>query len=161
MLKSKIPTRGTTVPAGLDWFHEIKHDGYGLIIQRDGKRVRLWTRNGRDWSDRFPLITEPALRNRNSSFVIDGEAVLLGVDGRSDFNGLHSRRHDDEVQRFCSSRSRTASLRPGLADLASGMVVVFCHTSPVSVDYRSIIFQKTGKPLPRRHDRHLRAIVDG
>ncbi len=36
--------------------------------------------------------------NRNSCFVIDGEAVLLGVDGRSDFNGLHSGRHDDEVQ---------------------------------------------------------------
>ena len=32
------------------------------------------------------------------SFVLDGEAVLLGVDGRSDFDGLHSRRHDDEVQ---------------------------------------------------------------
>ena len=41
---------------------------------------------------------EAALRNRNSSFVIDGEAVLLGVDGRSDFNGLHSRKHDDEVE---------------------------------------------------------------
>ena len=52
--------------------------------------MRLFTRNGHDWSDRFPLITEAALRNRNSSFVIDGEAVLLGVDGRSDFNGLHS-----------------------------------------------------------------------
>jgi hypothetical protein len=85
-----IPTRGTTVPAGKDWIHEIKHDGYRLIIQRDGRRVRLFTRNGHDWSDRFPLITEAALRNRNSSFVIDGEAVLLGVDGRSDFNGLHS-----------------------------------------------------------------------
>jgi ATP-dependent DNA ligase len=73
-------------------------DGYRLIVQRDGNRVRLWTRNGHDWSDRFPLIAEAALRNRNASFVIDGEAVLLGVDGRSDFNGLHSRRHDDEVQ---------------------------------------------------------------
>jgi bifunctional non-homologous end joining protein LigD len=60
--------------------------------------VRLWTRNGHNWTDRFPLITEAALRNRNTSFVIDGEAVLLGVDGRSDFNGLHSRKHDDEVQ---------------------------------------------------------------
>ena len=49
-------------------------------------------------SGRFPLIAEAALRNRSSSFVLDGEAVLLGVDGRSDFNGLHSRRHDDEVQ---------------------------------------------------------------
>ena len=37
-------------------------------------------------------------RNRNTSFVIDGEAVLLGVDGLSDFDGLHSRKHDDEVQ---------------------------------------------------------------
>jgi bifunctional non-homologous end joining protein LigD len=46
----------------------------------------------------FPLISEAALRNRCSSFVLDGEAVLLGVDGRSDFNGLHSRRHDAEVQ---------------------------------------------------------------
>jgi bifunctional non-homologous end joining protein LigD len=102
MLKSPfepcIPSRGTAVPAGKDWFHEIKHDGYRLIVQRDGKRVRLWTRNGHDWSDRFPLITEAALRNRNSSFVIDGEAVLLGVDGRSDFNGLHSRKHDGEVE---------------------------------------------------------------
>ena len=78
-----IPTPGTKVPAGPDWIHEIKHDGYRLIVQRDGKRVRLFTRNGHDWSNRFPLIIEAALRNRNSSFVIDGEAVLLGVDGRS------------------------------------------------------------------------------
>lgn len=72
-----------------------KHDGYRLIVQRDGKRVRLFTRNGHDWSDRHPLITEAALRNRISSFVIDGEAVLLGVDGQSDFDGLHSRKHND------------------------------------------------------------------
>ena len=44
-----------------DWIHEIKHDGYRLIIQRDGQRVRLFTRNGHDWSDRFPLIAEAAL----------------------------------------------------------------------------------------------------
>ena len=93
-----IPTRGTKVPAGPDWLHEIKQDGHRLIVQRDGKRVRLFTRNGHDWSERYPRIVEAALRNRNSSFVIDGEAVLLGVDGRSDFNGLHSGRHDHEVE---------------------------------------------------------------
>jgi len=76
---------------------EIKHDDYRLIVQRDGKRVQLFTRNGHDWSGRFRLIVEAALRNRNSTLVIDGEEVLLGVDGRSDFNGLHSRRHDHEV----------------------------------------------------------------
>jgi bifunctional non-homologous end joining protein LigD len=93
-----IPTRSTKVPTGKDWLHEIKHDGYRLIVQRGGKRVRLFTRNGYDWTARYPLIVKAALRNRSSSFVIDGEAVLLGVDGISDFNGLHSRRHDDEVQ---------------------------------------------------------------
>jgi ATP-dependent DNA ligase len=95
-----IPTRGTKVPTGPDWIHEVKHDGYRLIVQLEGKRVRLFTRNGYDWSDRYPLIVEAALRNRATSFVIDGEAVLLGVDGISDFNGLHSRRHDDEVQLY-------------------------------------------------------------
>jgi bifunctional non-homologous end joining protein LigD len=93
-----IPTRGTKVPDRPEWLHEIKHDGYRLIVQREGKRVRLFTRNGYDWSHRYPLIVEAALRNRQSSFVIDGEAVLLGVDGRSDFDGLHSRQHDEEVQ---------------------------------------------------------------
>jgi bifunctional non-homologous end joining protein LigD len=95
-----IPTRGTKVPAGPDWIHEIKHDGYRLIVQREGKRVRLFTRNGHDWTDRYPLIVEAALRNRSSSFVIDGEAMLLGVDGVSDFDGLHSRQHDIEVQLY-------------------------------------------------------------
>src|SRR6476660_1578659 len=43
---------GTKVPAGPDWFHEIKDEGYRLIVQREGKRVRLLTRRGHDWSDR-------------------------------------------------------------------------------------------------------------
>ena len=93
-----LPTRGTAVPAGPDWIHEIKHDGYRLTVHREGKRVRLFTRNGHDWSDRYPLIVEAALRVRIGSFVLDGEAVLLGVHGRSDFDGLNSRQHNDDVQ---------------------------------------------------------------
>jgi bifunctional non-homologous end joining protein LigD len=93
-----LPTRGTAVPAGPDWIHEIKHDGFRLTVFREGKRVRLFTRNGHDWTDRYPLIVEAAQRIRIGSFVLDGEAVLLGVDGRSDFDGLHSRQHNDEVQ---------------------------------------------------------------
>jgi ATP-dependent DNA ligase len=71
-----------------------------LIVQREGKRGRLFTRNGHDWTDRYPLIVEAALKNRSNSFVIDGEAVLLGVDGVSDFDGLHSRKFDAEVQLY-------------------------------------------------------------
>jgi bifunctional non-homologous end joining protein LigD len=76
-----LPTRGTKVPAGRDWIHEIKRDGYRLIAQRDGARVRLFNpQNGHDWTARYPRIVEAALRNRTTSFVIDGEAVLLGFD---------------------------------------------------------------------------------
>ncbi len=71
------------MPAGPDWLHEIKHDGYRLIVQREGGHVRLFTRNGHDWSDRFPLIVEAALENKQQRFVIDGEAVLLGGEMRS------------------------------------------------------------------------------
>jgi bifunctional non-homologous end joining protein LigD len=51
-----IPTRGIKVPDRPEWIHEIKHDGYRLIVQREGKRVRLFTRNGHDWSGRYPRI---------------------------------------------------------------------------------------------------------
>jgi bifunctional non-homologous end joining protein LigD len=47
------------------------------------------TRRGYDWSDRYPLIVEAALNLRKTSFVIDGEAVVLGPDGVSDFDALH------------------------------------------------------------------------
>ena len=60
--------------------------------------MRLFTRNGHDWSDRFPLITEAALPNRNSSFVLDGEDVLLGVGGDVRFQRPALRKHHAEVE---------------------------------------------------------------
>jgi bifunctional non-homologous end joining protein LigD len=95
-----IPTRGTTVPSTPNWLHEIKYDGYRLRVERNGDRVRLITRNGYDWTNRYPWIVEATRKNRMKQFVIDGEAVILGVDGVSDFNALHSRKHDDEVQLY-------------------------------------------------------------
>jgi bifunctional non-homologous end joining protein LigD len=64
-----IPTRGTKVPANPDWIHEVKYDGFRLIVHRDGDRVRLLTRNGHD--GRYPWIVESALKNRTKQFVID------------------------------------------------------------------------------------------
>jgi ATP-dependent DNA ligase len=95
-----IPTCGTKVPNGTDWLHEIKYDGYRLRVERDGDRVRLITRGGYDWSRRYPWIVESALKNRYKQFVIDGEAVILGVDGVSDFDALHSGKYNDEVQLY-------------------------------------------------------------
>ena len=93
-----IPTNGKAVPAGAEWFHEIKFDGYRLRVERDGDRVRLITRGGYDWTKRFPWIVEAALKNRRSQFVLDGEAVILSINGMSDFNALHSRKQKHEVQ---------------------------------------------------------------
>ena len=67
-------------------------------MERDGDRVRLITRGGYEWSKRYPWIVEVALRNRHKQYVIDGKAVILGVDGVSDFNAFHSRKQDHEVQ---------------------------------------------------------------
>ena len=55
---------------------------------------------GRTWTKRYPWIVEAALKNREQQFAIDGEAVVLGVDGASDFNALHLRKHDHEVQLY-------------------------------------------------------------
>jgi len=93
-----LPTQSTAVPGGQDWLHEIKFDGYRLRVERNGDRVRLITRGGYDWTKRFPWIAEAALKNRQKNFVIDGEAVILGVDGYSDFSALHSGKNNDEVQ---------------------------------------------------------------
>jgi ATP-dependent DNA ligase len=95
-----IPTRGIKVPRSPDWLHEVKYDGYRLRVERDGDRVRLITRGGYDWTKRYPWIVEAALNSRYKQFVIDGEAVVLGVDGISDFDALHSGKHNDEVQLY-------------------------------------------------------------
>jgi bifunctional non-homologous end joining protein LigD len=95
-----IPTRGTTVRSTPNWLHEIKYDGYRLRVERNGDRVRLITRNGYEWTNRDPWIVEAALKNRQKQFIIDGEAVILGVDGIPDFNALHSRKQDNEVQLY-------------------------------------------------------------
>ena len=70
-----IPTAGKTVPSRPEWFHEIKYDGYRLIVIREDKRVRLITRNGNDWTGRYPWIVESALKNRQKHFVVDGEDI--------------------------------------------------------------------------------------
>jgi len=78
---------------GEDWLHEIKHDGYRLLVRKDGDAVSIITRGGYDWTERYPLIVAGALRLRGS-FVIDGEGVVCGEDGVADFELLHSRKHD-------------------------------------------------------------------
>src|ERR1700735_5755668 len=62
-----IPTLAHKPPSGPGWVHEIKHDGYRLIVRRDGTAVRLFTRRGHDWTDRYPAIAAAAARPRARS----------------------------------------------------------------------------------------------
>jgi bifunctional non-homologous end joining protein LigD len=87
-----IPSHPVRPPSGPDWVHEIKRDGYRLIVRREGFTVRLFTRRGHDWTDRYPAIASPAGKLRANSFTMDGEAVVVGVDGVAVFDALH-RRH--------------------------------------------------------------------
>jgi bifunctional non-homologous end joining protein LigD len=91
------PSKAPRPPSGPEWVHEIKHDGYRLLVRREGARVRCFTRGGHDWSDRFPGIVEAAKRLRAASFLIDGEAVVCRPDGMSDFDALRNTRRGHDV----------------------------------------------------------------
>jgi bifunctional non-homologous end joining protein LigD len=86
-----IPSRAPKPPSGPDWVHEVKHDGYRLIVRRDGETVRLFTRRGYDWTERYPAIAAAAAKLRAKSFTLDGEAVVAGADGIAVFDALHRR----------------------------------------------------------------------
>ena len=84
-------------PEGKHWIHEIKHDGYRSQIVIERGQVRVFSRNGHDWSDRYSGIVRAAASLRCKSAIIDGEAIVQDGDGRSDFESLQSairsRRH--------------------------------------------------------------------
>jgi bifunctional non-homologous end joining protein LigD len=95
-----LPIKADKVPAGPDWLHEVKYDGYRMMLIREQDRVRLISRGGHDWARRFPLIVTAALKLRQEHFVLDGETVVLGPDGVSDFAALHSGRHNERAQLY-------------------------------------------------------------
>ena len=75
-------------PGGDGWIHEIKHDGYRSQLVVDGRSVCCFTRNGYDWSERYqPMIVAGAMLDCESA-IIDGEMIVQGEDGRSDFEAL-------------------------------------------------------------------------
>jgi len=75
-------------PEGPDWLFEIKWDGYRLAVHIEPKGVRIITRGGHDWTHRFPTIAEAAKKLGVGTAILDGEAVVLNNEGRSDFGAL-------------------------------------------------------------------------
>jgi bifunctional non-homologous end joining protein LigD len=83
-----LPTQADEPPSGSRWVHEIKHDGFRLIAQRDEAGVRLITRNGHDWTERYPAVAAAVGRLRCRSCIIDGEVVVVDEVGRTIFERL-------------------------------------------------------------------------
>jgi len=73
------PVEREAPPSGADWVHEIKHDGYRMLVRRDGEHVRLFSRKAIDWTTRLPAIATGAAVLKAKSFTIDGEAVVTGL----------------------------------------------------------------------------------
>ena len=92
-----LPRLAKEPPAGPGWLHEIKHDGFRIIARRDGAAVRLLTRNGYDFSERYPLIVAAVEALPAVSCVVDGEAIACDERGLSGSEMIRWRRHDNGV----------------------------------------------------------------
>ena len=75
-------------PEGPQWLHEIKFDGYRLQVHVAAGQVTIWTRNGHDWSEKFPEIAKEAARLPDC--ILDGELCALNLKGQPDFSALRA-----------------------------------------------------------------------
>ncbi|MGD9720896.1 MAG: DNA ligase D [Pirellulales bacterium] len=89
-LRPELATLVARVPAGDDWIHELKFDGYRLLTFIDHGHVRLVTRNGNDWTRRFAKVAAAVRKLPLQSAVLDGEIVSLDPQGRSNFQQLQN-----------------------------------------------------------------------
>jgi bifunctional non-homologous end joining protein LigD len=85
-----LATLVDTVPRGPRWFHEIKWDGYRLMAHLDRGKVRLITRRGHDWTERFPTIARALPSLGATTVILDGEAVVESDNGIPSFSALQA-----------------------------------------------------------------------
>lgn len=75
-------------PAGGDWLHEIKYDGYRIQLHVDHGKLTTYTRNGHDWSEKFQPIIRDARAIPATMAIIDGEICVQNEAGVTDFGAL-------------------------------------------------------------------------
>ncbi len=88
MLTPQLATPSSTVPSGDGWIYEIKFDGYRILARIEGGNAKLVSRNGRDWSAKFPAVVDALRRLNVENAWIDGEVVAINGEGYSDFGKL-------------------------------------------------------------------------
>ena len=77
-------------PSGGRWVHEIKFDGYRVQVHLANNEVKVFTRRGHDWTNRFKKIASDAWHISAGSAIIDGEVVAPAADGTTDFSVLQN-----------------------------------------------------------------------
>ncbi len=85
-----MPTLVDAPPEGDEWQHEIKYDGYRTQLVIDGGQARAFTRNGYDWTGKYPGVVRAAEDLWCASAIIDGEVIIQDEQGRSDFGSFKS-----------------------------------------------------------------------
>jgi len=78
------------VPSGTRWIHEIKFDGYRVQVHLANEAVKVFTRRGHDWTNRFKKVAEDAWHIKAGSAIVDGEIVVPAADGTTDFSVLQN-----------------------------------------------------------------------
>lgn len=89
----QLATLVKEAPKGDEWLHELKFDGYRLLCHVERGHVRLWTRNQKDWTEKFPGIVKALKSLRVKSAILDGEVVAMDSSGRSSFQMLQQAIH--------------------------------------------------------------------
>ena len=75
-------------PSGAEWLHELKFDGYRMICHLSGGKARFWSRNGKDWTEKFPNLAAALKSFPAATAILDGEVVIVDKAGRSSFQKL-------------------------------------------------------------------------
>ena len=86
----QLATRTKSAPEGDDWIHEIKFDGYRMLCRVDQGKVRFISRNGRDWTAKFPTLAAAVSELPLKTAIIDGEVVVMQPDGTTSFQALQN-----------------------------------------------------------------------
>ncbi len=89
-VEPQLATLVTGPPPGEGWLYEVKLDGYRILAQLRGGRVTLVTRGGQDWTERFAGVRDDLARLPAREAVLDGEIVVVGRDGVTDFQALQN-----------------------------------------------------------------------
>ena len=87
---AQLATLVDAAPAGDGWLHEIKFDGYRMLLRIARGRCRIWSRNGREWTGAFPSIAAAAAKLKVDSAWIDGEVVMPVEGGGTSFQALQN-----------------------------------------------------------------------